>query len=207
MEARKAAPDAVGLLGGTFDPVHRGHLALAEAARARAGLHRVIFLPSRCPPHRDARELTPFRHRLAMAEIALAEHPSFLLSAAEADLSCPSRVGDALRQVRRLLGPARPCYFLAGADVLGDVARWEATRIAPGEVRFLVASRPGHEASEALEAVPPCYRPHVETLDAILPAVSGTEVRQRLAEGGDTRDLLPETVAAYIRRHGLYGRA
>jgi nicotinate-nucleotide adenylyltransferase len=187
------------VLGGSFDPVHLGHLRLAAEARAKLGADRVLLVPAAAQPLKAARRLAPAADRLAMLRLAAAPHPWLEVSEIELDRPGPSYTVDTLRALRADLGALAEIFFVAGADVLRELDRWyradEIFRLA----RFVVATRPGH----GLE-VPPALAGRVTPLEIEALPVSATEVRARLASGSGADDLLPAPVAAYIREHGLY---
>ena len=191
----------IGLFGGTFDPPHLGHLVLAEWARARLGLDRVVFMPAGTPPHKRGRRLTDAAHRLAMTRLAVRGNPAFSVSGLEARRVGPSFTVDTLQHFHARQPGAR-LYLLMGADSLADFPSWRG----PGEIARLatlvVAARPG-PADPAQGAV---ARGRVVMLDNPLVAISSSALRSRVRAGRSLRYLVPESVAAYVARHGLYRR-
>jgi len=191
----------IGLFGGTFDPPHLGHLVLAEWARARLGLDRVVFMPAGTPPHKRGRRLTDAAHRLAMTRLAVRGNPAFSVSGLEARRVGPSFTVDTLQHFHARQPGAR-LYLLMGADSLADFPSWRG----PGEIARLatlvVAARPG-PADPAQGAV---ARGRVVMLDNPLVAISSSALRSRARAGRSLRYLVPDAVAAYVARHGLYGR-
>jgi nicotinate-nucleotide adenylyltransferase len=191
----------IGLFGGTFDPPHLGHLVLAEWARARLGLDRVVFMPAGTPPHKRGRRLTDAAHRLAMTRLAVRGNPAFSVSGLEARRVGPSFTVDTLQHFHARQPGAR-LYLLMGADSLADFPSWRG----PGEIARLatlvVAARPG-PADPAQGAV---ARGRVVMLDNPLVAISSSALRSRVRAGRSLRYLVPDAVAAYVARHGLYGR-
>ncbi len=198
---------SVGIMGGTFDPIHCGHLAVAEAAAAELRLDSVALLPARCPPHRDPAALTPFEHRLAMIELAISGKSGFFVCTAEADLSCPTYAGDAVRIVRAKLGVDADFHFIAGMDAMTALTSPAAARMHPDLADFIVAERPGWSREKAIEAMPEGFVRHVRFLRTTGPEISSSEIRSRIGGGIPVRGLVPPLVAGYIRRHGLYGHS
>ncbi len=194
----------LGIFGGTFDPVHNGHLWLAKAALREFGLAQVVFLPSRCPPHKAAGTVASFEHRTAMLGMALARLKGVLLCPMESDESCPTYVGDSISAVKAAYGGGWDFYFIAGIDVIGDLAGGRAARITPGLVKFIAADRPGWDRSAALKAVPPASAKRIAFVGGMGPDVSSSAIRRRLAGGLPVEDLLPAAVERHIRENGLY---
>jgi nicotinate-nucleotide adenylyltransferase len=206
-------------MGGTFDPVHYGHLRLAEEAAKQLSLERVRWIPSGAPGHRDAPR-TPAQHRLAMVRLAIAGNPRFVLDDAEALATAPQFTIDTLARLRRELGAEIPLVVIIGADQLQRLDTWRAWRDLFAAAHFAVAARPGY----ALDALPPavaeeCTRRAV-TAEALARApaggvaiftmtpldISASEIRRRLAAGESVRDLLPPEVLAYIAANQLYAQ-
>ncbi len=201
MTARK------GFLGGTFDPVHAAHLVLAEAAYRQLDLDGVWFLPAGEPWMKRDAQLTAKEHRRAMVELAIAADERFHLSTLELDRPGETYTVDTLEELRAGEAADDELWFIVGADTLGSMHRWKDPDRLLGLVRVAVAVRPGHERLDlgALEAVAPKARERVTEVRMPLMDVSGTEVRRRAAAGEPQSGLVPEPVAAYIARHGLYG--
>ena len=198
-----------GLLGGTFDPVHAAHLALADAAHRTLGLDGVWFLPAGEPwMKRDAR-LSAKGHRRAMVELAIAGDERFHLSTLELERPGPTYTVDTLEELRRGEAPGwdGELWFIVGADTLGSMHRWKDPERLLALARVAVATRPGAGEPDLgpLEAVAPNARERVTTLPMPPMDVSGTDVRSRAAGGEPLNGLVPEAVAAYIARHDLYG--
>lgn len=192
----------VGVFGGTFDPVHWGHLVLAEEARTAAGLDLILFVPSAVPPHKQDRALTAFAHRHAMLKAAIAGHPGFDISDIESDESRPHYSLDTLTR----LAEARPddaLSFVIGSDSLLDLPGWRNPAEIVRRWPLVVLARPGAPVS----AADPAFTARMTVVDGVQVTVSSTLVRRRLAEGAPVRFLVPEPVLAYARAHGLYGSA
>jgi nicotinate-nucleotide adenylyltransferase len=205
----------VGLLGGTFDPIHVGHLDVALAARDALGLERVLLVPSRVPPHRRV----PFAsaaHRFAMAAMAAATTPGLLVSDVEMNADGPSYTAATLDRLAAAGESLGSLFFIIGADAFRDIATWMQYPSVLDRCHFAVVSRPGSPAPALRVALPslaarmietPCGippEPSIFLVDAPTAPVSSTEVRRRLADGASISGLVPDAVAAHIGRHGLY---
>jgi nicotinate-nucleotide adenylyltransferase len=205
----------IGLFGGTFDPVHVGHLDVARAARAAASLDAVWLVPARLPPHRRP----PFAsaaHRFAMAALAAASEPGVLVSDLEMDAPGPSYTADTLDRLEARGCDLRTVCFVIGVDAFHDIAAWKDYPRVVERCDFVVVSRPGFAVGELRRALPGlaprmtdaplrrASRPGILLVDAPTSAVSSTDVRQAIRRGASLDGLLPPAVAGHIRRHGLY---
>jgi len=208
----------LGLLGGTFDPVHRGHLDVARAARQALGLAHVWLVPARLPPHREPPEASP-AHRFAMAAMAAGSEDGLLVSDLEMDAPGPSYTVATLDRLEaRGIDPLQVCLVL-GADAFRDIPSWKAYPDLLDRCHFAVVSRPGLPASELARLLPglaPRMRPArtpieggpvIHLIDADTAAVSATDVRAAVTSQRPVDDLVPAPVAAHIARHGLYRQA
>jgi nicotinate-nucleotide adenylyltransferase len=189
----------LGLYGGTFDPIHLGHLILAEACREACGLDRVWFVVAGAPPHKPGGR-TDVNHRLEMARLAVAGNPAFEVAEIEARRPGPHYSVETLDAVARER-PEDDLFFLIGADSLVDLPHWRS----PGEIlklaSLVVANRPGFEPPPF--DVPPDARPiHRVTIPPI--GIASHEIRRRRLEGRSVRYQIPRAVEAYIDAHGLY---
>ena len=195
--------EAVGIMGGTFDPIHFGHLVAAEEARVRFGLGRVVFVANGEPPHKKGYPVTPAERRHEMVVLATASNPHFEASRIEVDRPGPSYAVDTLRALRAELGPGVKLYFITGVDAIAEIATWrEPERL--GELcEFIAVSRPG-SGREALEGLAGRLVGRVHLLEIPGVAVSSTEVRRRAGAGESLRYLTPPAVARYIARCELY---
>ena len=191
------------IFGGTFDPVHRGHLAVARAAARRFRLDRIYFVPADLPPHKQKRPITPFLHRYAMLTLALAGEERFVVSAAEfaAGARRPNYTVETVARLRRSLKKRDRLYLLVGADQFRDLGRWYRAEALLRQVEVIVATRRGYSLAEGWSKLPLGAR--VLVLEARHP-VSATEVRRRAARGRPLGRLVPPAVAEYIRKTGLY---
>jgi nicotinate-nucleotide adenylyltransferase len=195
----------VGVLGGTFDPVHWGHLLLAEQARDQLSLDRVLFVPAGLPWRKLQRPLSPVGQRVEMVRLALEGTP-FELSLLEAERPGPSYTADTLEQLRAML-PAAELYFVMGHDALLDLPEWHRPQEILRLATLAVALRPDRSGEEALAQVArrlPGVRERVVWLAMPLLGISGSDIRQRVREGRSIRYLVPPAVEDYIHRHRLY---
>jgi nicotinate-nucleotide adenylyltransferase len=193
----------IGLFGGTFDPPHLGHLALAEHARDRLRLDQVRFIPAGRPPHKRGERITSAAGRVAMTRLAVRGNPAFTVSTIETRRGGPSFTIETLRAVAAEAPGAR-LFLLMGADSLDDFANWREPEAILRLATLVVADRPG--AGGRRVGVPGGRR--VVRLDNAVLAVSSSLLRARVRAGRSVRYLVPDAVAAYIARHRLYrGRA
>ena len=216
----RAIDEPLGILGGTFDPVHTAHLRLAEEAMGQLRLGGVLWIPAGQPRHR-APPVASAEHRLAMVRLATAGHPEYQVDATEACSVAPSYTVPTLERLRQVYGPRRPLVLLMGADAFLGLASWHRWRDLFGLAHVAVVSRPAFTlAAEAMnDALADEFRRRRAMQVAALAAgpagaiftytmeagtVSSTEVRARLSDGGAVEELLPATVLDYIRRHRLY---
>jgi nicotinate-nucleotide adenylyltransferase len=196
-------------MGGTFDPVHYGHLVTADEARWRFGLSAVVFIPNRHPPHKDPRDVSGPEHRYLMTFLATATNPRFSVSRLEIERPGPSYTVDTIRELRRQY-PADDLYYITGADALEQILRgeWRDTAQLLGLCRFIAANRPGYRLDpELLASITGPLRAHLQNVHTIeIPAlaISSTDIRARVREGRPIRYLVPEAVEGYIIKNRLY---
>ena len=217
----------IALFGGTFDPVHLGHLAVARAAAEKFGLGRVYFVPADLPPHKQKRKLTDFQHRFAMLALATADDPRFVASLLDAHTGEPNYSISTVRRLKSTLKKSDKLYFLIGIDAFRDIATWRQPEELLAEVKFIVVSRPGYSLADVGRALPESLRPtdlmmramrrqHVDGTIALMGAtihllgevrekVSSTQIR--VAAGKSVKQLsryVPPLVAEYIKKENLY---
>ncbi len=221
------------LFGGTFDPIHRGHLKVARAAADHFALKEVWFVPADIPPHKQKEPITAYEHRYAMTALALAGEKQFIPSLLEApDLNLaakdhrPSYSIETVRRVKKTLGKSDHLYFLIGMDAFKDIAKWYQSEALLKECDFIVAARPGFSLADVASSLPPGLRPNAavtklfrkQKMDGplVLPGatlhlipethenVSATQIRAAVARGGALKKLVPDAVAEYIHKQQLY---
>jgi nicotinate-nucleotide adenylyltransferase len=204
-----AVPGRIGILGGTFDPIHVGHLAIAENAREQLGLERVDFVPAGVPQLRPAPPSASAADRAAMVERAIAGNPQFAIDTIEVDRAGPTFAVDTLEilvQRMREAGAAPDFWFILSAPALMSLPSWKTPVRLLQLARLGVVPRPGTNAPDRdwVEAHFPGCGDRVEFLDGPLLDVSATAVRSRLRRGWSVRYLVPDAVIEYIRDHDLY---
>lgn len=195
----------VGIFGGTFDPIHIGHLILAEEAWFQLQLDRVYLAPAGDPPHKLGRQLAPVRDRLYMAELATADIDYVLVSSIDADRPGPHYTSDMVRLLQAEAGPNTELYFLMGMDSLRDLPTWHEAAWLVEHARLVALSR--HDVKlnwEALEAALPGIRSRVIILDMPELEIASHVIQQRVRNGQPIRHMVPRSVEAYIQKHNLY---
>lgn len=198
----------LGIFGGTFDPVHLGHLLLAECAREQARLEEVWFVPAATPPHKQQRVLTNATHRVEMLELAVAGHPNFRVSLVEIERGGVSYTVDTLRSIRAR-HPGAELFLILGADSLEELHTWrEAAEICRLALP-LVARRPNHTLvphESLLQLIGPDKWQEIceHMIDMPQVDLSASDIRRRVAEGRSIRYRVPRAVEEYILSHGLY---
>lgn len=225
-------PRSLALFGGSFDPIHSGHIAVARAARRRFHLDAIHFVPAGLPPHKRDRELAPYAHRYAMVALACAGIREFIASPLEAGKDSSGRETfysiDVVRRYRERSPAGQSLWFMIGADAFLDIGAWREPEALLGSCDFIVASRPGIDSSMIRRAVPPqlldsarsssratAKRPlsqksialrstTLHILDSVASPVSSTEIRRRVAAGLSIRGLVPAVVEDYIWKSALY---
>lgn len=209
------SPEPLLIYGGTFDPVHAGHVAVARAAADALGPCRVRVLPAGDPPHRAAPRAAAV-HRTAMLQLAFAGDPRFVIDPRELQRRGPSYSVDTLRELRAEVGADLPLLMLLGRDAANGLASWHEASALPALAHLLVIARRGADHNDAVERTLGWRRaPRIEALatspsglcwqiDEPVSALSSTAVRGGLAARGADRDALAPAVAEYIARHGLY---
>lgn len=201
---RDLAAPRLGILGGTFDPPHVGHLALAECAREQLGLSRVLFVPAGTPPHKRGRaRTTSAAHRLAMTRAAVRGNPAFAVSAIETKRRGPSWTVDTVRALAAA-HPGAELWLLMGADSFAAFGTWREPAEIARHARLAVAVRPGSRRPAPPAGVP---RSRVTWIDNPALDVSSSAVRERARAGRSVRYLVPDAVARHAARHGLYRSA
>jgi nicotinate-nucleotide adenylyltransferase len=208
IEARSPKPKAhiarLGILGGTFDPLHHGHLVLAENSRVQLCLDRVLFVLAGRPPHKPNRPITPVDDRVAMVQAAIADNPAFLLSRVDLDRPGPQYTVDTLGLLQEEY-PNADLFFLLGGDSLAEFPIWRDPAGIVRQARLAVMRRPGYRPDwAALERAVPGIRDRLVWLDTLCLDIAASDLRERVRNGMPIRYLVPPVVEAYIRDHRLY---
>ncbi len=207
----------VGILGGTFDPVHLGHIETARAAAAALVLDSVLVLPSGTPPHRQPPAVSRY-HRFAMAALAVTGCDRLRVSDLEIGEEAPSYSFDTLARLHARGLPRLQIFFITGADAFAEIATWSRYPQVLDMAHFVVVSRPGFRSSDLRQVLPALEprmaapdqaggsegEPRIFLVDAATPDVSSTGIRRRLAAGESIAGLVPAPVGVYINQHGLY---
>lgn len=214
----------VGILGGTFDPIHYGHLRLAEEMLELANLRQIRFVPAGTPPHRDAPQVSA-QHRSTMVRLAIADQPAFVLDAREVERTGKCYTVDTLRELRAELGEAQPLCLLMGGDAFLQLHTWHEWERLFELAHIVVGYRPGFTLEDSIHTAMPKLQSHYQQrlcaaevlsqkpaggiAELAIPKleISATLIRSRVAENRSIRYLLPNAVADYIHQHQLYEHA
>jgi nicotinate-nucleotide adenylyltransferase len=217
--------EKIGLLGGTFDPVHNGHLAVADHVQKALGLDSIWFIPAALPPHKaghgNGLEISSFDHRIAMLERATENNPSFIISDIEAKRSAPSYSIDTITILLQQTGGQAELYFIIGADAFIEIDTWKRFQELPRLVSFVIISRPGYPSDKVEDIVGNTFGgyefdplqkswnsqyckgsfilQHMEPLP-----ISSTGIRERVRRGENISQLVPSIVEDYIKKQNLY---
>jgi len=195
----------VGILGGTFDPIHYGHLIIAEEARVRLQLARVLFVPAKNPPHKLRQPCSAASHRVHMVQLAIASNPGFELSEVDLVRPGPSYTVDTLALLQEQYGPEAELFFLMGLDSLANILSWHRPADIVARANLVVAARPGYTVElETLEKALPGITQRIQMLPTPAIGISSHDLRCRVREGLPIRYQVPDSVEAYILAHGLY---
>jgi nicotinate-nucleotide adenylyltransferase len=197
-------PRRIGILGGTFDPVHNGHLYITNALRAALDLERVVWVPAGRPPHKTGQIVSSDRDRLAMLELALAGSATDQISTIDIERSGPSYTADTLEILAERFAPAR-LFFLMGEDSLRDLPTWHDPERLLKAAELAVAARPEVDADlESVMRRVPTVQGRVHLIPTKEVAISSSDIRRWVGEHQSIQGLVPAAVEAYIRDHGLY---
>jgi nicotinate-nucleotide adenylyltransferase len=201
----------VGVFGGTFDPVHLGHLILAEQCREQAALDQVLFVPAALPPHKQEQMLTPFERRVEMLSVAISGHPAFRIEELEKDRAGPSYTVDTLTQLQQAR-PGDELCFILGSDNLHDLPLWYQPRRILELATLLVVARTDwptfseQELKQSLQLADD-FPLRYQIVEAPLITIASRDIRRRIAEGRSVRYMIPRAVEAYVEDKGLYARS
>lgn len=199
----------IGLLGGTFDPIHIGHLIAAEEVRVQLGLDKVLFIPARQSPLKQDRLSSPVEDRLAMVEMAVGSNPFFEVSRIEMERDSPSYTIETVRFLLERSGPGTSIYFLVGLDQAMALPSWKDPLTLMEICRLVFLSRPGWPSLdfESLERHIPRARERILSIEVPAIGISSTEIRKRVSRGFSIKYLVPEAVEKYVLSNGLYTAA
>lgn len=197
----------IGLIGGSFDPIHNGHLVLAEQVREQLSLDHVVFIPSGNPPHKSKDAMTANGHRFAMVQAAIADNAFFKVSDVEMDPSLIHYTVNTIKRLKALEQGDNAYFFIAGADALMDVENWRSCQELLSLCTFVGATRPGfdlHVLQAQVLHLTKTYGQSIELIEISALDVSASEIRERVSQERSIRYMVPESVWNYIQTHGLY---
>lgn len=196
----------IGILGGTFDPIHVGHLMTAEAVRDEYHLDKVLFIPAAHPPHKQQQHVTPAIHRFVMTVLATCSNPYFQVSSLEMNRTGPSYTIDTIYELLHRFGKTSEIFFITGADAIQEIPTWSRIEELLGICHFIAATRQGcvpdvehireHFGELGKEKIHRLATPELE--------ISSTDIRERIKKGYSIRYIVPGSVEQYIRKEGLY---
>jgi nicotinate-nucleotide adenylyltransferase len=189
----------LGIMGGTFDPIHNGHLVAASEVAHLFSLDEVVFVPTGQPWHKSERKSTPAEDRYLMTVIATASNPRFSVSRIDIDRAGPTYTMDTLREMREVHGPDTDLFFITGADALAQMLSWHNTDELFTLAHFVGCTRPGHQLSD-----PGLPNGRVSLVEVPALAISSTECRDRVRSGEPIWYLVPDGIVQYINKRGLY---
>jgi len=197
----------LGIMGGTFDPVHYGHLVTAETARVQFDFDKVIFIPSGCPPHKIGHKITEAQHRYLMTVLAVNTNIFFEVNRIEIERQGNSYAFETVLQLKEKYGPEWDLYFITGADAVLEILTWKNIRRLIEICTFVAATRPGFDLSvldNKLEQISTIAKDKFLTFEVPALSISSTDIRQKVANGKPIKYLLPESVERYIYENNLY---
>ncbi|OFT46043.1 nicotinic acid mononucleotide adenylyltransferase [Corynebacterium sp. HMSC06G04] len=196
------SPQRIGIMGGTFDPIHNGHLVAASEVAYRFQLDQVVFVPTGQPWQKAGRDVTAAEHRYLMTMVATASNPRFTVSRVDIDREGPTYTIDTLRDLRELF-PDAELYFITGADSLASIMSWHDWEVMLEMANFVGVTRPGYELSK--DMLPLESQTGIELIEIPAMAISSTDCRKRAGEGEPVWYLVPDGVVQYIAKNNLYG--
>jgi nicotinate-nucleotide adenylyltransferase len=198
----------IGILGGTFDPIHMGHLIVAEDIKQKMGLSEVLFIPAGRPwlKIKEGKPVSPAEHRLAMVKLAIASNPFFKVSTVEIDRPGLSYSIDTVLELKAKLGAGAGIYFIVGPDALAEFPQWKDSARLMEICQVVGIGRPGHAKADLrkLERSVPSASKSIMLIDVPQIGISSTDIRNRVAQGLSIRYLVPDAVEKYIAEHKLY---
>lgn len=196
-------PKRLGILGGTFDPIHLGHLIIASYAADALALDAVWFMPAQTPPHKLGKDISPVEHRMEMVKLAIEGDNRFASSDFDVQSERPSLTSELLERMAQEL-PGTELFFIAGADSLLDFPTWNEPQQVLHRARLAIARRSGSKIADDVFDPIPNFRERTVIFDSPIIEISSTDIRDRVREGKSIQYLVPPGLEAYIGRHGLY---
>jgi nicotinate-nucleotide adenylyltransferase len=201
----------IGIMGGTFNPIHFGHLVTAQEALGQFNLDKVIFIPTGDPPHKVGKDIASSEDRYLMTVIATAPDKNFLVSRIETDRKGKSYTIDTVRELRKIYGTDVTLYFITGADAILEILAWKNTEEIVSLCKFIAATRPGYNLSRMKDLEKKLFNSKnnkgekIFVMEVPALAISSTDIRNRVKNNRPISYLLPGGVRSYILKHGLYG--
>ena len=193
----------LGVMGGTFDPIHYGHLVTAEAALSEFHLDEVVFVPTGQPWMKAERDVAAPEDRYLMTVIATSSNPRFWVSRIEIERAGPTYTVETLQELRRETGDGADLFFITGADAILEIFQWKDPEEVLNLAHFIAATRPGYDVAR-FEREAPTRHPNISVLSVPALAISSSDIRQRVRDGRPIRYLVPEGVQTYIEKSLLY---
>jgi len=197
----------LGIMGGTFNPIHHGHLVVAEEVRTKFALDKVVFLPSGNPPHKNLNQILSTEHRYLMTILATMTNLYFEVSTLEIEREGMSYTIDTIKEFKKIYGEDTKLYFITGADAILSIFTWKNVEELLGSCDFIAATRPGYcleELKSSIGALNEKYLQYIHLVEVPGIAVSSTDIRERIEAGKPIKYLVPETVESYIVKNKLY---
>ncbi|MDI3534209.1 MAG: nicotinate-nucleotide adenylyltransferase [Thermosediminibacterales bacterium] len=197
----------IGIMGGTFDPIHYGHLVTAEGVRAEFNLDYVMFVPAGNPPHKKRYKITDPQHRYLMTVLATVTNPFFEVSRIEIERQGFSYTVDTIKELEKRFPTDTELYFITGADAVLEILTWKEVDRLLAMCKFVAATRPGYEIPELnkkIAEIEKTYSQKIFLVEVPAMAISSTDIRRRVSEGRPIKYLLPESVEYYILKNNLY---
>jgi nicotinate-nucleotide adenylyltransferase len=197
----------IGIMGGTFNPIHNGHLIIAEDVREQCGLDMVLFIPSGQPPHKPDTEVIDAQYRYEMVRLAVENNPFFEASRIEVDRNGLTYTINTLQELKRIYGKGVDFYFIIGADIVEELPTWREFRQVFEMCEFIAVLRPGYDNSafeNAIEKNRKDFGVRIRQVQSRLVDISSSDIRKRCERYGSIKYLVPDSVEEYIKRCGLY---
>lgn len=200
----QSKPCRIGVMGGTFDPIHYGHLVTAEVVRGEFDIDLVLFVPSGVPPHKDPRQVSSKEHRYLMTVFATLTNPFFEVSRVDIDREGETYTIDTLRDLRKLYGDEAELFFITGADAIAEIMDWKNAAELVKLAEFVAATRPRYQFDRKLQEWFEQHGKKLHLLQVPAMAISSTDIRRRVQAQKSIRYFVPEAVEHYIRKNSLY---
>jgi nicotinate-nucleotide adenylyltransferase len=194
----------IGIIGGSFDPVHNGHLRIAETAQHKYKLDKVIFVPAYCPPHKARPTLAPYEHRFRMIGLAIKNIPAFEVSNIEAHENCPSFAGTTVETLKTIYGSSCIYCFIIGLDALLTLTDREKSHTYPGLCYFIATTRPGFNRKAVEQEVPREFIPYILINEMPAISISSSDIKNRIRTNQPIDGMVPVTVKDYIFTFKVY---